>query len=150
LFANTRDEIQTPQDLLSPQLHPLRFPSGAFLPWQFAAEGQIYGRNYWLLSEVRTWIVGQQRSGSGKALVIGRLFEAKYLTQKLRKERDQQLNLVKEQLERQEKAERRRDAQAARKLMVKLLKKHGFAAEPGCDRPAAILSGSVPRDRAHG
>ena len=36
---------------------------------------------------------------------MGRLFEAKHLTQKLRKERHQQLNLVKEQLERQEKAE---------------------------------------------
>ena len=36
---------------------------------------------------------------------MGRLFEAKYLTQKLRKEKDQQLNLVNEQLERQEKAE---------------------------------------------
>jgi hypothetical protein len=40
-----------------------------------------------------------------KAFVMGRLFEAKYLTQKLRKEKDQQLNLVNEQLERQEKAE---------------------------------------------
>jgi hypothetical protein len=40
-----------------------------------------------------------------KAFVMGRLFEAKHLTQKLRKERHQQLNLVKEQLERQEKAE---------------------------------------------
>ena len=40
-----------------------------------------------------------------KAFVMGRLFEAKYLTQKLRKEKHQQLNLVKEQLERQEKAE---------------------------------------------
>ena len=39
-----------------------------------------------------------------KAFVMGRLFEAKYLTQKLRKEKDQQLNLVNEQLERQEKA----------------------------------------------
>jgi ABC-type phosphate transport system auxiliary subunit len=36
---------------------------------------------------------------------MGRLFEAKDLTQKLRKEKDQQLNLVNEQLERQEKAE---------------------------------------------
>jgi type II secretory pathway component HofQ len=40
-----------------------------------------------------------------KAFVMGRLFEAKYLTQKLRTEKDQQLNLVNEQLERQEKAE---------------------------------------------
>ena len=40
-----------------------------------------------------------------KAFVIGRLFEAKYLTQKLRTEKDQQLNLVNEQFERQEKAE---------------------------------------------
>ena len=40
-----------------------------------------------------------------KAFVMGRLFEAKDLTQKLRKEKDQQLNLVNEQLERQEKAE---------------------------------------------
>src|SRR6478672_1066156 len=40
-----------------------------------------------------------------KAFVMGRLFEAKYLTQKLRKEKDQQLNLVNEHLERQEKAE---------------------------------------------
>jgi hypothetical protein len=40
-----------------------------------------------------------------KAFVMGRLFEAKYLTQKLRKEKDQQLNLVNEPLERQEKAE---------------------------------------------
>ena len=39
-----------------------------------------------------------------KAFVMGRLFEAKYL-QKLRKEKDQQLTLVNEQLERQEKAE---------------------------------------------
>jgi hypothetical protein len=36
-----------------------------------------------------------------KAFVMGRLFEAKYLTQKLRKEKDQH----NEQLERQEKAE---------------------------------------------
>ena len=36
---------------------------------------------------------------------MGRLFEAKYLTEKLRKEKRQQLNLVNEQLERQEKAE---------------------------------------------
>jgi len=40
-----------------------------------------------------------------KAFVMGRLFEAKYLTQRLRTEKDQQLNLVKEQLERQAKAE---------------------------------------------
>ena len=40
-----------------------------------------------------------------KAFVMGRLFEAKYLTQKLRTEKDQQLTLVNEQLERQEKAE---------------------------------------------
>ena len=40
-----------------------------------------------------------------KAFVMGRLFEAKYLTEKLRKEKHQQLNLVNEQLERQEKAE---------------------------------------------
>jgi uncharacterized protein (DUF2225 family) len=40
-----------------------------------------------------------------QAFVIGRLFEAKYLTQKLREEKYQQLNLVKEQLERQAKAE---------------------------------------------
>ena len=40
-----------------------------------------------------------------KAFIMGRLFEAKYLTQKLRTEKDQQLNLVNEQLERQEKAE---------------------------------------------
>ena len=39
-----------------------------------------------------------------KAFVMGRLFEAKYL-QKLRKEKDQQLTLVNEQLERQVKAE---------------------------------------------
>src|SRR6476620_3392948 len=44
-------------------------------------------------------------SENNKAFVMGRLFEAKYLTQKLRKEKHQQLNLVKEQLERQEKAE---------------------------------------------
>jgi uncharacterized protein (DUF2225 family) len=43
--------------------------------------------------------------GENKAFVMGRLFEAKYLTQKLRKEKYQQLNLVKEQLERQAKAE---------------------------------------------
>ena len=36
---------------------------------------------------------------------MGRLFEAKYLTQKLRTEKVQQLNLVNEQLERQEKVE---------------------------------------------
>ena len=40
-----------------------------------------------------------------KAFVMGRLFEAKYLTEKLRKEKHQQLNLVNEQLERQEKGE---------------------------------------------
>ena len=40
-----------------------------------------------------------------KAFVMGRLFEAKHLTQKLRAEKYQQLNLVKEQLERQAKAE---------------------------------------------
>ena len=40
-----------------------------------------------------------------KAFVMGRLFEARYLTEKLRKEKHQQLNLVNEQLERQEKAE---------------------------------------------
>ena len=40
-----------------------------------------------------------------KAFVMGRLFEAKYLTQKLRKEKHRQLTLVNEQLERQEKAE---------------------------------------------
>ena len=39
-----------------------------------------------------------------KAFVMGRLFEAKYLTEKLRK-KHQQLNLVNEQLERQENAE---------------------------------------------
>jgi hypothetical protein len=36
---------------------------------------------------------------------MGRLFEAKYLTQKLRKEKHQLLTLVNEQLERQVKAE---------------------------------------------
>ena len=46
-----------------------------------------------LLHEIKAWFV------------TGRLFEAKYLTQKLREEKHQQLNLVKEQLERQEKAE---------------------------------------------
>ena len=40
-----------------------------------------------------------------KAFVMGRLFEAKYLTQKLRKEKRQLLTLVNEQLERQVKAE---------------------------------------------
>ena len=45
--------------------------------------------------------------------------------------------------------QRKRDAQAATKLMVKLLEA-GLRAEPGCDRPVAILSGSVPRDRTHG
>ena len=40
-----------------------------------------------------------------KAFVMGSLFEAKYLTQKLREEKYQQLNLVREQLERQAKAE---------------------------------------------
>jgi DNA-binding transcriptional LysR family regulator len=32
---------QTPQDLLSHNCIRMRFPSGAFLPWQFAMEGQI-------------------------------------------------------------------------------------------------------------
>ena len=31
-----------------------------------------------------------------------------------------------------------------------IAKEARLCAEPGCDRPAAILSGSVPRDRAHG
>jgi DNA-binding transcriptional LysR family regulator len=32
---------QTPQDLLSHNCIRMRFPSGAFLPWQFAVKGQI-------------------------------------------------------------------------------------------------------------
>ena len=46
--------------------------------------------------------------------------------------------------------QRRRDAQTAKKLMVKLLRKHGVAPSRVVTDRLRSLSGNVPRDRAHG